>query len=112
MRRGCRPYFEWDNLRSSHMKNGNKAIKLNLREICHNENVKNLGAKEKHSVANHLLRKFDVNSPVNIKKPKTEINDKKILWIKIYSKIENPVSKVITDANIVVPKGVVPGNKP
>ena len=56
MRRGCRPCFEWDNLRSRHMKNGNKAIKLNLQEIRHIEDVKNLGANEKHKVANHLLR--------------------------------------------------------
>ena len=47
-----------------------------------------------------------------MKKPKTEINDRKIAWIKIYSKIETPVSKVIADTNIVEPRGVVPGNKP
>jgi hypothetical protein len=79
MRSGCLPYLEWESLRSNHMKNGNKAIKLNLREIRHIENVKNLGAKEKHKVANHLLRKFSVNSPVNMKKPKVDINDNEIV---------------------------------
>jgi hypothetical protein len=94
------------------MKKGNKAIKLNLNEIRHMEKAKNLGAREKHKVANHLLRKFSVNSPVSIKKPKVEINDNEIVWIKIYSKIERPVTELMVDANNVDPKGVVPGNRP
>ena len=67
------------------MKNGNKAIKLNLREMRHIENVKNLGANEKHKVANHLLRKLFVSSPVNIKNPKVEIREKNTVCINMYS---------------------------
>ena len=109
---GCLPYFEFANLKSNQIKNGSKAIKVNLREKRHIEKVRNLGAKEKQSVANQRLLWFSVNSPVNIKKPKVEINERDKLCTIRYWWIDKPVTVHIVVANIEAPKGLVPGKRP
>ena len=81
---GLRPYFEFTNLKSNQIKNGSKVIKVNLREKRQIENVRNLGANEKQSAANQRLLWFSVNSPVSIKKPKVEINERDKLCMIIY----------------------------
>jgi hypothetical protein len=55
-REGCRPYFEFDNLKSNQIKKGRRAMNVNLRENRHNEKVRNLGANEKQRAANQRLR--------------------------------------------------------
>tara|TARA_Y100000758_G_C15902943_1_gene368512 strand:- start:228 stop:425 length:198 start_codon:yes stop_codon:yes gene_type:complete len=55
-RDGWRPYFEFDNLKSSQIKKGRRAMNVNLRENLHDEKVRNLGANEKQRAANQRLR--------------------------------------------------------
>jgi hypothetical protein len=54
-REGCRPCFEFDNLKSNQIKKGRRAMNVNLRENLHNEKVRNLGANEKQRAANQRL---------------------------------------------------------
>ena len=55
IRDGWRPYLKCRILRSNQMKKGNNDIKEYLSESLQIEKVKNLGAKEKQSVANQRL---------------------------------------------------------
>ena len=109
---GFLPYFEFANLKSNQIKNGSKAIKVNLREKRQIENVRNRGANEKQSDANQRLLWFSVNSPVSIKKPNVEISERDKLCTIRYWWIDKPVIVHIVVANIGAPKGLVPGKRP